>query len=375
MRIAQMIDALNWGGAQKLIVTFAEAVRYRQVELTVIALGQGEDAPYSAKLRGMGVRVVEFPAPKLFNGRRLRQLIQFVRAEKFDIIHTHLTYANILGPIVGLLTGIPVVATLHNVKHHTDTRQKLEQNMLRFGTRKIIAVGYEVAKAREDVFAEEQVVVIPNAVSPLAPLSAEDRMRVRHEVVNNINRPLLVSVGRLVEQKGYGDMLTAVSHLRHTHPNIMLLIAGSGELFARLSRQIQDMDLSNHVRLLGARRDVLRLMAASDMYLSASYWEGLPLAILEAMSAGLPVVATAVGDVPRLLSDKAGVVVPPHQPEQLATAVADLLDDKALMLTTGHMARARVNRQYGPTVWADRIISVYNQASRNNDARLSVIIK
>ena len=60
MRIAQMIDALNWGGAQKLIVTFAEAVRYRQVELTVIALGQGEDAPYSAKLRGMGVRVVEF---------------------------------------------------------------------------------------------------------------------------------------------------------------------------------------------------------------------------------------------------------------------------------------------------------------------------
>lgn len=375
MRIAQMIDALNWGGAQKLIVTFAEAVRYRQVELTVISLGKDDDAPYSAKLRGMGVRVVEFPAPKLFNGRRLRQLIRFVRDEQFDILHTHLTYANILGPIVGLLSGTPVVATLHNVKHDNDTRQKLEHNALRFGTRKIIAVGYEVAKAREEVFAKEQIVVIPNAVSPLAPLAPEDRVRVRQEVLNDVSRPLLVSVGRLVEQKGYSDLLTAVSQLRHTHPNVILLIAGSGEQFAPLSRQIQEMDLSHHVRLLGARRDVLRLMAASDMYVSASYWEGLPLAILEAMSAGLPVVATAVGDVPRLLSDKAGSVVPPNQPDQLAAAIATLLDDQALMLTTGHMARARVNRQYGPTVWADRIISVYNQATRNNDNRLSVIIK
>ncbi|MGH2524638.1 MAG: glycosyltransferase, partial [Anaerolineales bacterium] len=183
----------------------------------------------------------------------------------------------------------------------------------------------------------------------LAPsLAAAERAAIRAELAGDPARPLLVAVGRLSHQKGYGDLLTAFATLRQTHPHAALIIAGGGGRHAELSAQIASLHLDHHAWLLGARNDVPRLLAASDIFVSASHWEGLPVAVLEAMAAGLPIVATSVGDVPRVVSAEAGLIVPPHQPDLLAGALRTLLDNPVQRQRLGEAARAYVTRNHSP---------------------------
>jgi len=132
-------------------------------------------------------------------------------------------------------------------------------------------------------------------------------------------------------------------------------------LFEDIRSLISRLSLEKNVLLLGARQDVPRLLAASDLYVSSSHWEGLPLAILEAMMAGLPVVATDVGDIPRLITADTGLVIPPHQPRAIAEAIAELLRDPGQLREMGAAARARAMQDYSPRVWMERLLNLYRQ--------------
>lgn len=114
--------------------------------------------------------------------------------------------------------------------------------------------------------------------------------------------------------------------------------------------------------MVGARDDIPRILPAADLFVSSSYLEGLPIAILEAMAAGLPVVATTVGDIPRVVVEGTGVVVPPHQPAQLASAINRLLDDPAQLRTMGLAARQHVAVHHSPAVWVDQLMKMYINA-------------
>jgi glycosyltransferase involved in cell wall biosynthesis len=126
--------------------------------------------------------------------------------------------------------------------------------------------------------------------------------------------------------------------------------------------------LQHHVRLLGARNDVPQLLSASDVYVSASHWEGLPLTVLEAMAAGLPIVATGVGDVPRVVVAGTGVIVPPRDPSALAKALRNLLAEPERMRVMGQTAQAHIARHFNSTVWLDNLLAVYAQAQTRHSA-------
>jgi glycosyltransferase involved in cell wall biosynthesis len=127
-----------------------------------------------------------------------------------------------------------------------------------------------------------------------------------------------------------------------------------------LEQKIKDLQLSDHVGLLGWRTDVPSLLLASDMFVLASHWEGLPIAVLEAMNAGLPIVATDVGDNAWAI-DATGMIVPPRQPGELAAAIEKLLDDPVRSRALGQAARTRIEKSFNPSVWFDEIISVYQR--------------
>ncbi len=369
MRILQLISTLKIGGAQKLQVTLAAATQTRPVEMVVASLNDDTNSPNLPLLQAEGRRVEHFPANKLFHLQRLQRLIQFVRAEQFDLIHSHLTYANILAPIVGRATGLPVIGTLHNVKiearHYHPLREGwLEPMALRYGTRCVVAVGRMAAEAYRDRLRGQRVVVIPNAVSPIPSLPEAERLALRQTFMDDATRPLLLAVGRISEQKGYTDLLEAFVQVRATHPAAFLAIAGGGDGRAALQQHLERLGLTGQAVLLGARADVPQLLRASDLFVSASLWEGLPVAVLEAMSAELPVVATGVGDVPYVLVNDTGVVVPPSQPAQLAAAVRSLLDDPARRAALGQAARAHAEKNYGPAAWLDQHLVLYADVLR-----------
>lgn len=366
MHIVQMIDSLGVGGAERLQVTLAEALAGRGFKMTVISLADRGETQFVQALRALGVNVHVLPASTLLEPRRLWRLLRLLRAFKPDMIHAHLTSANVIAGIVGRLLGVPVVATLHNTaiagKKDRAARIRLETWMLRYGVQRVMAVGHVVADAHRERLRGKMIDIIPNAVPVFAPLAPEKRELLRREITGDLDRILLVSVGRLTEQKGYADLVAAFARVYRKHPGAFLAIAGKGELHDELAAQIKAAGLEGSARLLGVRQDIPDVLAASDVFVSSSLWEGLPVAVLEAMSAGLPIVATGVGDVPRVVVAGTGEIVPPGDPEQLAGALDGLLGDAAKRAAYGAAAREHIASTYNPSDWAERILALYRAA-------------
>ncbi len=369
MYIAQLIDSLSLGGAQILIKTFAEVLLQRGDEhrLAVISLGFNTGSTLPEELEAMGVAVYRLPTARLLDWPQVIRLGRLIYRQRFDIIHTHLPRSHILGAFWGSLTGTPVVSTLHSTgeeqRHYNPVRYRLESWALKFGVRGVIAVGHAVAEAHRARLAPRRITVIPNAVRPVPPLDGASRASVRQALMGDAARPLLIAVGRLLPPKAYPDLLVAMTYLIKKHPRAYLAIVGEGDLRPVLQAQVQTLGLEENVALLGGRADVPRLLAAADIFVSSSQREGLPLAVLEAMSAGLPVVATAVGDLPRLITPARGLLVPLHQPEALAQSLDSLLKDSARRFSMGQAGRDYVLREHAPEVWVDRLLAVYRQVA------------
>ncbi len=362
-RIAQLIDSLNIGGAEKLQVTFMKASVNHGIKPTLITFDRRPEQHYFHQLEELGVRIIEIKGRNLFDLERIKNLVQLLHKEKFDVLHTHLTYSIILGGLAGSITGTPVVASIHNLK--PDSWPFLESFALRFLTRRRIAVGYTVAQTHQSGLNRYPIDIVLNPVEPIAVLSEPERQKIRTEIAGDPSRLLLTTVGRLIEEKGYSDLLDAIHQVRQKHPHILLAIVGAGEFQGTILQQMAALQLEDHVKLLGLRSDVPRLLAASDIYVSASHWEGLPVSILEAMAAGLPVVATNVGDVLRVVKPQFGLCVPPHQPHQLAAAVCQFVENPEHCIRSGTAARAYVSESHTSTVWLNQLLDIYTQAQHH----------
>ena len=126
------------------------------------------------------------------------------------------------------------------------------------------------------------------------------------------------------------------------------------------------LDLQEHVRLIGPRQDMPRLLAASDIFVNSSHWEGLSVVILEAMAAGLPVVATNVSDTPRIVVKGTGLIVPPREPSLLADALCSLLDNPEQLKSFGSAARTFIDHSYSPASWGNTILTMYQSVLKSS---------
>ena len=172
-------------------------------------------------------------------------------------------------------------------------------------------------------------------------------------------RPIVLAAGRLAPQKGFDVLIEAVITLRHRDPPPLLVIAGDGPLAARLAGHARRA--GGDVRLLGPRPDIPALLAAADVVAVPSRWEGQPLIVQEALRAGRPLVASRVGGIPPLTGDDAAMLVPPDDPGALASAIAAVLDDRALASALGSAAAARAATLPSESDAVDAALSVYSR--------------
>jgi L-malate glycosyltransferase len=363
IKILQIIDLLQWGGAQKMQVFLAEQLSSHDVELTVASLNASNGSPVPEYLRQRGVRVVVFPFPKFLSLRSFWGLFNFIRREKFDLIHMHLTYANIFGTLIGRLTGTPVIASLrtagYDPRYHRPLRQFIETVVVKYGAQRIMANGYAVAESGRKRFAPREIDVLVNAIDLPAPLSNRERRTLRSELTGDPSRPIVISVGRLDLPKGFPDLIRSFVTVQRINPRAALVIAGDGPMDEELDALVKELHLEGTVFLLGQRNDVSRLLEAGDLYVSSSHWEGLPVSILEAMASGLPILATEVGDIPRLVVTEAGVLIPPHQPERMAEEIVSLLARPDALEKMGAAAREHIRQNYSPSMWVHKLLSLY----------------
>jgi glycosyltransferase involved in cell wall biosynthesis len=364
MKIAWVIDNLKLvGGAQRALILFTKTIQGKNIQLAVVSLQENSSSPLPQELRDLGARVILFPGKKLRDPARLWRLARYFKQEKFDVIHTHLTYANILGVIAGRAAGTPVIASLHSA-HVDNTRfppivSKIEAFLLRFFANHVMAVGYTTAKEHTCRLGNRKITVIQNGVESPSPISLMQKVVLRKEMTKDQTRKIIITVGRLVEEKGYPYLIQAFSLLQKIHPETALVFVGSGVLEKKLQDQVISAGLSDVVTFLGTRRDVPDLLASSDIYVNSSIWEGLPFTILEGMAAGLPVVATDVGDNAKVIVKGTGLIVPPKQPQRLCAALSILLEDQDLMKSYGSTAKAHVAQNYNLDTWCERLFVLY----------------
>jgi len=371
MRILQVIDSLRQGGAQKLLVTFVEEAAIHGVDVAIASLSDNSTTPLAQLLESKGAEVVSFPGRRLFSPARFIHFYKYVRSGNFSIIHSHLTYANILSYFAGMLCGVPVVSSLHSTgqdkRHANFVRDSIESWGLKRVAR-VIAVGESVRQAHK--FLGRDVLVVPNAVEKGNDLTDLDRNEFRRSIVGDETRPILISVGRLSPDKCFDELLQGFFLVHNHYSNAALVIAGDGVLREDLISRTNALGLSGSVFWLGMRNDIPSLLAASDIYVNVSKREGLPIALLEAMAAGLPLVVTPVGDTPYLVKDDAGILVQVHNPQEFADAVISLLRDTDRRYILGVKARERAQTDYGTTKWFEDLLRCYQESA--NDVYLHV---
>ncbi len=282
--------------------------------------------------------------------RGLWRLFRLLTARRYVAIETFAHHANLVGLPLAWIAGIPRRIGSHRGKIEglSPLLESIHAMIVNSPvTTKLVVPAKRVG---DDAVAEgiqpHRIVEIANGVA-IPKVEAGDVLRLRAELGRNENDVFLLSVGRLRHQKGHAVLLRALPMVLRQFPNTMMLIAGDGPLRQELQAEAESLGISEQVRFLGVRNDIPVLMTLADLFLFPSRFEGMPNAVLEAMSHGLPVIATAVQGVDEIIRDgDNGVIVPLEDPGRLADAILRLLSYPEERRRLGRSAQATIEKDY-----------------------------
>lgn len=293
------------------------------------------------------------------------------------LLHGHgLRWSPLFASASGV-SGLPLIVTLHNlVPADLSVKARLALRATLGRARRILCVSEAVAASARQArlgLPLERLVVVRNGIDTACFAAAADSLLYRFPVRASLSlppdAPVALCVARLSPEKGVGTFLEACALLIAAKPqggsdDARFVVAGDGPLRATLLRQRTLLGLEDHVSLLGARSDVPELLSASDVFCQPSYEEGLGLAVIEAMAAGLPVVATRVGGLPEVVREnETGLLVPPRDPPALARALEALLFDPVRARAFGEAGRARAQAHFTEAAMIAATRAVYDAAA------------
>ena len=362
-RVLLLITLAETGGAQQYVASLLPALA-REYDVLVAAHGDGflGDASRRAGVRYLSLRHVRRPLHPLRDLLGLVELYRLIRRERPAVVHANSSKAGILGRLAAVAARVPVrLFTVHGwaFKAHQGLAARLylwaDRAMSPLTTTTIcVAHGEVEAGIRARTCRPGRTVMIHNGVELDRPQRAPGPPR---------TPVTLLSVGRFRPPKDFTTLVHAMAALEPG--TARLQIAGDGPDRQALEQEIATLDLGPTVELLGTRHDVDRLLAAADIFVLSSDSEGLPMSVLEAMAAGLPVIATAVGGVPELVTDKqTGALVPPRDSQALAAAIATIATDPQLRDRLGTASRRRAETEFSLETCRQRHLDLYRDLLR-----------
>jgi glycosyltransferase involved in cell wall biosynthesis len=298
----------------------------------------------------------------MFDLEWVRKACRLVRREGVSLIHAHEFDGVTHGSLVARLVGVPCVATVHGKNYYWERkRRRLAYRVVsRIAT--MVAVSEDLKRFITGTVGvpAERIKVIYNGQEMLPPVGPEAKARLRGEFGLEENEAVVGVVGSLYPVKGHEYLLAAVPQMLGIHPHTTFLIIGRGELESSLKEEVKRCGLKKQVRFLGFREDILALLSLMDVFVLPSLSEGLSIALLEAMAAGRPVVATNVGGNPELVTDgETGFLVPPRDADALAAKICLLLGDNSRSRRMGENGRIRVQQCFSFQAMVDKYQELY----------------
>ncbi|QDT03406.1 Glycogen synthase [Rubripirellula lacrimiformis] len=333
IRVAHITFGLDVGGLEKLLVQFAKHADPNRYQLTVASLGQ--IGPIGEQLRSMDIPVVCMHRAEGFHPSLVGQLYRFFRKIRADVVHSHdprpLIYA---APAARLARVRSIVHTQHGRVFGTSPRQ---QWLVRQASRMVhhfVGVSHDISDMAIDLG------VNPKTVSVIQNGIGGDAFESDHPRRSHDERPYVVCVARLSPEKGISTLIQAAEIMVAEHPDVQIIIAGEGPCRRELQSQIDSLGLNDTVRLIGETAQVAELLHRARAFVLPSNSEGVSLTLLEAMFAGVPIVATNVGGTPEVIQNGSnGLLVPAKDPQTMAHAMMELWNDSRLcdnLITEGY---------------------------------------
>lgn len=363
LRIAHVVLSLDAGGLERIVVDLVGAARRAGHQPLVICLERpGTLAPRATKL---GAHVLSLDKRPGLTPRLVPQLRTIFRRLKPDIVHSHqvaaLCYA---GPAARLAGTSAVVHTEHGKHYAARRRTRWLGRASGVWAGRFFCVSQEIA---DDVCGlrvarRGKVHFIANGIDPRPFAGPLDRDAARARLGIGPDTPLVGTVGRLTEIKCHDVLLRGFARLAGTRPEVRLLLVGDGPRRAELAALAAALGVSARVHFAGYQPDPENYLRLMDVFALTSRSEGMPLAVLEAWAAGVPVVATGVGGVPGMIDDgRTGLLLPPHDDAAVARALARLLDDRQLAARLRQAGLEEFNRAYHLDAMADRYERHYRE--------------
>jgi glycosyltransferase involved in cell wall biosynthesis len=356
-------DSTGFGGAERALLTLLAGLDRQRWHPTLAHHWAPGVQPLVAAAQRLGVET--WPVPEMPHGltgvRRGLGLARALRRRRPHVFHAHLTWPlgaknALLGAVASRLPAVIVTVQLY-MDVPLNRSMRIQQRLIGRGVARILPVSRHNAIRLERLLGwpRTSMEVVHNAVD----VTAFDRRpdpALRRAIAGHDERPVALVVARLDRQKGHRHLLAAARDV----PDAVFVLAGDGPERPALEGAASQLGVGDRVRFLGERDDVAELLAACDLFVLPSLYEGLPISVLEAMAARRAVVATAIGGTDEAVVDgQTGLLVPPADPASLAAAIRRVLADAELRSRLGEAGRARVAERFSAQAMVRRVMDVY----------------
>jgi len=372
IKVLEMIDRSFLGGGQITLLSLVKGLDKDKFEVMAASGGGG---PLVDELGKLGVPHIPIDVRKLSGPGAAGRIAAVLRGAVIDVLHTHGGVAGLYGRLAAKKAGIPaVVHTLHGIHylHYRNPLLKwafivLERRLSRFTDAVIFVSQADLRRGMKLRLAPAgKARLIRNGIDPPGMIPGFDRAAKKIELGSD-GRPLIVAVSRLHRQKGLKYLLRAVPLIREGIPAVKVVIAGGGPLASKLASAVRRLRIGESASLLGEREDAREVLAAADVFVLPSLWEGLPYVLVEAAALGKPIVASDIDGVREVVrSGETGVLVPPRDPGSLAAALILLLMDQDLAGKLGERARRDIPSDFALERMVRETEALYLEVFRNS---------
>jgi len=343
IKVLHLTSTSDFGGAERMVHALARGLDPALLTIHGGSLiGSGE---LLRRCTSDGIPTVHFEFRFPADPRGIARLIRYIRTHKIQVVQTHGLRADAIARWAARMGGARyILSTIHSVDPWRRWQHVLLDRTTSGFVDQYVAV-CEAAKGaavQREKISPNAVKVIPIGISP-APIPRERRDEVRQAFgLSAENYPTVGILANLREMKGHRYVIEALAQLRQDFPGITVLFAGRDDSNGALQQYAARLGVQDSIRFLGFVKDTPAVLAAIDIFLLPSDWEGLPVSVLEALHAGVPIIATRVGGIPEILRDGVeGVLIEPRSPRAIRDAIVSLTEDFA---TRARFVRAAERR-------------------------------
>lgn len=372
INILYFINSLNVGGAERCLVSLIKKINRQKFNVIVCCMRKTGELISEVEKLGIPVITLGY---RPFNPVSIYRLSNIIREVKADIVHTQLYEADIIGRLAAKIAQVPVViSSIQNIHwwksdHKLAPRIKaaIDRITVNYCTAKVIAVSDAVKEfhIKQVGYNSRKVTVLYNTINLdefTLPGNLDPKRKKETDFELQPETPVIINVASLTPQKGQVYILQAVPKVLKAIPDTHFLIVGQGRLNPELQAIARETGISNNVIFTGLRSDIAELLAMSDIFVLPSLWEGLSVAVLEAMAMKKPVVATNIAGMSELvINGETGVLVPIRDADALADAIINLLRYKQKAQRFGDAGRKRVTKFFSDDVVVTKLENLYEQ--------------